>query len=144
MNIAKVGLVALMLCSQSHAVLANQVKEMSLEEKSAKSDLVIIGQVEELDCCASAEGSRMERLAAVRVETSLKGGRKEQVKVRYRSGIAEFDPDCCELGKRYVFFLKLGRDGIYQSVNARFGIYAVGTNGTEVEETKGTEGTGRP
>lgn len=119
MNIAKLTFIAVVLCTQS-TVMANQLKELSLEEKSSASDLVIIGRVESID---TATDNRVERVAAVRIESRLKGSVQGLVKVRYRSGISEFDPDCCDLGERYVFFLRAGHDGVYQSVNGRFGVY---------------------
>ncbi len=119
MNIAKLIFIAVMLCAQS-TVVANQVKELSLEEKSSRSDLVVVGRIERTD----ASGG-VERVALVHVETRLKGASQGLVKVRYRSGISELDPDCCEIGGRYIFFLREGRDGVYQSVNGYFGVYKV-------------------
>ena len=121
MKIVKLTFIVLMLCSQL-AAMALGIKELTLEEKSSRSDLVFIGQAASADAIVK---SRVEQVALVRIETRLKGSAQGLVKVRYRGSISELDADCCDLGKKYIFFLRLGRDGIYESVNGRFGILRI-------------------
>jgi len=107
---------------------ANQVPEMNFDQKVKRSTLVVLGSVENLDCCSSGSSSGMERgIAHVQVVTYLKGRSAARIKVLYKTGIREFDPNCCEIGKRYLFLLTGEKDDIYRSVNGPYGIFEVGT-----------------
>jgi hypothetical protein len=114
----------LVLLVTARDLSANQVTELSLEQKARRSDLVVIGRVE-----STRPGSNRERAfeyARVHVDRVLKGKPPDHLDVLSKGSIAELDPDCCEIGKVYLFFL-MKEKGIkgFESVNGPYGIYPI-------------------
>jgi len=97
---------------------ANQLPRFSLEEKVAQSDVVLIGRV-----VAMRPENRVETYATVKVVEVLKGTVKGNVRFLAKGGISEMEPDCCDVGANYLFFLKKDGSGIYFAVNGRYGVY---------------------
>jgi hypothetical protein len=119
------AIVLLALLFTADDVLANAVPELSLEKKARLSDLVVIGRVESTRPEKVGAGEEYE-YARVHVDRVLKGKPPDQLDVLFRGMVAEFDPDCCEVGKSYLFFLvKQKRIGRFESVNGPFGIYPI-------------------
>ena len=112
--------IALILSAATGAVLANEVREMSLEKKARQSDLVVIGRV----MSTRKEKAKDVTLeyARVRVDKILKGTPPEPLDVLSKDSIAELNPDCCEIGRAYLFFLVKAKQSTFASVNGRFGI----------------------
>jgi hypothetical protein len=116
LSIVFIGLVAV------PSAYANKVLEKSFREKFEESDLIVIGVVREIGLVTDAEYPRTKS-ARVEVEAVLKGEDKKTIFVAYVTGNPEFDPVCCTVDKRYIFFLEGGKLVSYDSVNGRFGIY---------------------
>ncbi len=104
---------------------ANDVRQYSLEKKARLSDVVVAGHV--LSTRTEPPIGGGETYARVRVDAILKGTPGENVEVLTRGMISEFDPDCCVIGKSYLFFLVKLRKGGFESVNGPYGIYPLET-----------------
>lgn len=97
----------------------NVYREIGLQEKVSRSDLVVIGTVSSIskDHCME-----LNSCATVKVLDVLKGDVSGPVRVLFNGEIAEMDPLCCKVGKSYLFFVR--RVGAYyRTVNGPFGIY---------------------
>ncbi|MCY1345293.1 hypothetical protein D9M68_326020 [compost metagenome] len=103
---------------------ANQVAEYSLVEKVRRSDAALVGRVLAL---SKVEASGVEiDYALIRVVVDLKdAGFSGDIKVVYREGVYELEPDCCAVDKSYLMFLRKGEDGFFYSVNGAYGIYKI-------------------
>ena len=105
-------------------LLANDVRELPLEKKARLSDLVVIGRVESTHPEKVVGGEF--QYARVHVDTVLKGKPPDRLDVMYLGMVAEFDPECCVVGKSYLFFLvKERRSERFESVNGPHGIYPI-------------------
>jgi hypothetical protein len=104
--------------------LANQATDLPLQKKVALSDMVFIGTVRQLNYVMSSGGVR-GRTALVHIDTPLKGRQKGDVLVAYDTGDTELEPECCETGGIYLFFLASVPDGRYGTVDGPFGIYKI-------------------
>lgn len=109
-------LIALALVAHS-AAHAFKIEDMGLEKKSSLSHLVVIGRVESV-----SESSGIARLV---VESTLKGLALKAVDFRFDTGIVDNRVDCCRVRQSYLLFLVNEGDGIYRSVNGRFGVYSI-------------------
>jgi hypothetical protein len=117
------GLVAFLLLAAGGNVPANEVRDYGLEKKTHLSDVVVIGHV--VSKSQESVGDLRLELSRVQVDTVLKGTPPDKIDVLSDGSIAEMKPDCCEVGKGYLFFLVKSKDGRFESVNGRFGIYAL-------------------
>jgi hypothetical protein len=108
--------------------VAYAVVELSSEQKVRLSTLVVVGRVTSLRHVAEG-GLRPSHYARVNVETALKGNAPATVELFLEQNIAELESQCCAVGARYLLFLrpiktvKTARTGIYEPVNAKYGIY---------------------
>ena len=109
-----------LLCSS--IVMANQVKEFSLERKVDESDTVFIGRVVSIKT-ESVNGIPGNEYSLVHIQSSLKGRASGTVSLLSKGDIAESDPQCCEVGANYLFFLTNIKDDVYESTNGPFGVY---------------------
>ena len=98
---------------------------LPLDAKARQSDLVIVGRVVRLHVRSSRSVGIEVRTADVVVKATLKGASQETIEVLYRSPIDEYAPDCCEVGKSYVFFLKKMPNGQFESSDSSYGIYPI-------------------
>jgi hypothetical protein len=117
------SLIAFLLLAAGSDVLANEVREFSLEKKAHLSDVVVIGHVVSKSQESVAD-LRLE-FSRIEVDKALKGTPPDRIDVLSNGSIAEMNPDCCEVGKAYLFFLVKRKDNRFESVNGRFGIYAL-------------------
>ena len=101
---------------------ANAVREMPLEEKSRRSDLVVIGTVTSIE---KERCTDVGRCAHLQISSLLKGARRDEVVVLFDGSIAEEDPLCCQVGMTYLLFLAhvKGKGSFFESVNGPFGVY---------------------
>jgi hypothetical protein len=121
---ARGAIVLLVLLVTVGDLSANEVRDISLEKKARQSDLVVIGRV---------ESTRPENLpggtfeyARVHVDQVLKGKPPDRLDVLTKGSITELDPDCCEVGNVYLFFLvKEKWPNRFESVHGRYGIYLI-------------------
>jgi hypothetical protein len=80
-----------------------------------ESDIIIVGHVTGLH---QSESSR-DMYASIKAVYGIKGFR--DVNLIYRTGIRELDPDCCEVGKTYLLFLRRQPNGFFVTVGGRQG-----------------------
>jgi hypothetical protein len=123
MKSSRRGLVAFLLLAAGGDVPANEVREYGLEKKARLSDVVVIGHV--VSKSQEGEGGLRLELSRVQVDKVLKGTLSDGIEVLSKGSISELNPDCCEVGKAYLFFLVKRKDGRFGSVNGRFGIYVL-------------------
>jgi hypothetical protein len=104
---------------------AFEVPEISLVEKINQSSLVAIGRVSAIN----AESCLIYyNCAKVEVSKILKGHSERNIQVRFGGELIELRPNCCDVGKTYMFYLKNGAQGIYESVNPPHGIFEIPTS----------------
>jgi hypothetical protein len=107
------------LVSRANAV---ELPEVSLEDKVARSDIVVIARAEDLGDSVRAKEADAVTLRVLNV---LKGKPSTKITLEHRSGIIEANPLCCVLGATYLMFLKHSSNGAYESVNGAHAIYLV-------------------
>lgn len=115
-----IGLITLAVIGDARA---NEVREMSLENKVRLSAIVVIGSV--ISTKTETVSNIELEYARIRVDTVLKGKVPDSVDVLAKGSISEMDPNCCEVGKTYLFFLVKSRNGKFESANGPFGIYPI-------------------
>src|SRR5262245_41531168 len=103
------------------ASLANDVREISTDEKWARSDIVVVGTVR----LANVPGSPGLEHSTIEVVLRLKGSPPNTITIISDDSVAEFSPVCCVAGASYLLFLQRGEGEVYQSINGPFGIYRV-------------------
>jgi len=96
-------------------LLAVELSKKFIDQMIDESDLIMIGKVEAL----SASDTSADQLARLRGIYGIKG--LADVTLIYRTGIRELDPDCCEVGKTYLFFLRRQPNGLFVTVGGRQG-----------------------
>ena len=121
-NLNHRSLIAFMLAVIPLGSGANQLRAMTLEEKVAKSDVVVVGTVVATAPDSSNSGYSPE-YAKIEVSEILKGMPGKTLNVQYKGPIPEENPSCCLVGKKYLFFLRKIDGSSYVSVNHRLGIY---------------------
>ena len=99
------------------SVGANALTMKTMDQMVQESDVILIGRVVEL-----SHFEKTQSLAIVESISSIKGS--GEIKLIYKTGISELDPNCCELGKRYLFFLRRQPDGYFVTVGGRQGAIA--------------------
>jgi hypothetical protein len=119
--IVRAGALAACLLATARNVGANDVPRYSLEKKVRFSDLVFLGHV--VSIRSEKPNGAGEQFAHVRIDTMLKGAARDYADVLFRGMVAEFDPECCEVGKGYLFLVVKLNDGTFSSVNGPFGVY---------------------
>ena len=127
-------LLSALLLSGSMAA-ANSYREMTLEERVANSELVIVADfIAPAGCPENSErwcgdGGFM---ATYRVRDSLKGKvQNDEIVIQCRSNVAEGSPGACDSG-RYLLFLKRSNAGHWIVVNGPYGALKIcGTDRAE-------------
>lgn len=117
------GVLACVLAfGQGHAY---SVKKWPLERQVSQADLVIIGYVEKTGIRDSNPKYAIE-LAEIKILSILKGVTSDNIKVVIRGAISEDNsPQCCFVGRQYVFVLNRRSDGVFYIVNGPFGVYEI-------------------
>jgi hypothetical protein len=114
----------------------NGLREPTLAEKMARSELVVIGTVNRT---SGRPGLGSDGMATLTVLTTLKGEASEVIIVSTSSTVAELDPRCCEVGATYLMFLRAGSGGRYQSVSGGYGIVRVGGRTDQIQMFEGQQ-----
>ncbi|MCY1364142.1 hypothetical protein D9M69_509350 [compost metagenome] len=127
MHMRRVALVCVFWVVGVHAQ-ANQVVEYSLLEKVRRSDAALVGRVLAL---SKFEASGVEvDYALIRVVVDLDDiALRGDIKLVYREGVDELEPDCCAVDKSYLMFLRKESNGFFYSVNGACGIYKLEGDG---------------
>jgi hypothetical protein len=116
-------------------VEANSVIERPLNERLAEAEVIVVAIA-----VSTARVGGVSSVATLSVESTLKGRPNATVSL-YFGGVAEMDPNCCVVGRRYLLLLKKQRDGAYVSVNGPFGVYALDP---KLDEAKPAAASGPP
>ncbi|MBV6288534.1 hypothetical protein [Pseudomonas aegrilactucae] len=101
---------------------AFQVNEITLDEKVARSELVIIGDV---ISTLRHTGDFGYDVAVITPFTVLKGTVSSDIRVAFNGTLSESRPRCCEKGGRYLFFIAKNPSGDYFSINGPYGIFRI-------------------
>jgi hypothetical protein len=104
------------ILATSGATSANVLRKMSEKEMMQAADIVVTGQL------IAIGFSHNQEFAAVRVESAQKGIPRRPLSVLLNPPIAEEDPACCESGGRYKMYLRRLPNGMYESVDGRYGM----------------------
>ena len=107
-------------CGAANALVLHKMSE---KEMTDAAELVVVGRVIGIRFGRDMPNSDAAvESAAVLVETTQKGVPELPLKVLLGPGIAETRPDCCVTGARYKMYLQRLRNGMYESVDGRYGI----------------------
>ncbi|HJU41067.1 MAG TPA: hypothetical protein VJ724_15970 [Tahibacter sp.] len=119
---APVVYLAVSLLLVSSASQGYSYEEMSLEDKAKASELVLIGQVSTI----FEKGCKSRyTCASLKVVNVVKGVPKGGIFVLFDGPIAEWNPECCEVGVSYLFFLKHLDGNFFSSTDGPYGVYKV-------------------
>ena len=108
-------------CGSANALA---LRKMSEKEMTAAADVVVTGRVIGIGFSHDDpfDPKLVTEFAAVLVESGQKGVPALPLKVMLSPGIAEARPVCCITGARYKMHLLRLRNGMYESVDGRYGI----------------------
>ena len=112
---------AVVACVTCSVAVANSIDRKSFEFNVKVADVVAIGFV----YGHTDDKSLGVKYARVEVEKLLKGVATKEILFISRSRLSELDPDCCEIGKRYLFLLEKLPNGSFRSVNGPYGTYRI-------------------
>lgn len=98
---------------------ANDLIPYSYDERTHRSDVVIIGET--LSPSGSESSTCCDNFAAIKVIRVLKGRASHVVNVFTQNEVIDLDPRCCKIGKTYLFFLSMRARKPYAIVDGRFG-----------------------
>ena len=98
--------------------VANVAVEHPLRERLDEADVVVVATAVSI---SKVDG--YNAWATLGVDFILKGHPGPTIRLRLDSPIAEFSPDCCVVGARYLLLLTLVKDGTYVSVSGPNGVY---------------------
>lgn len=115
-------IITLALMMLSHDAMCYSVKEMDLESKVAKSDLVAIAKVDSVSGEKCGQETSCATITPIKV---LKGQINGEVVVLFGGALSELNPLCCETGSIYLFFIKQDKDGYFETVNGPYGIHKI-------------------
>jgi hypothetical protein len=102
---------------------ANEVTHHDLAKKVSDADFIVLGEVVSIQAVVVSDAITLE-YAVVLPMQNIKGRKQPgQLRVLMSGPISEFDPECCEVGTSYLFFVEHAGDELYRSVNGRYGIY---------------------
>jgi hypothetical protein len=97
---------------------AFKIEDKGLEAKLNQSDVVVLGVIENFDAPS--------KIAEVKVLRTLKGTHKPSIRFLADAGIADMRTNCCKAKEEYLLFLVEYEDGLYWSVNGKFGAVRIG------------------
>lgn len=96
---------AILLCPSSPA---RELREYTLARKVDASDLIFLGEVIALERPKSVMDG-VNAYAVIKVTQPIKGARAgDELNFVVRGAITESDPDCCDVGSKYLFFAVKG------------------------------------
>ncbi len=102
------------------------VQEQPLQTRLQRSDLVVVAIIEATRTISGNQ--RTDRVAVARAIVVVKGVASRKVEFFISSDIAEWELNCCVVGKRYLLFLERTTSGRYEVVNSKFGAYPLDTD----------------
>lgn len=105
------------------ALQGNYLVEQSYDQKLRSSALVIVGRAVGP---SRSTGGPTDQAVDVAVLSTIKGHSSRRIRVYTSSPDVEGDPRCCRTGATYVMFLNRASNGVYESVNGRFGLILIG------------------
>ncbi len=108
---------------------ANDVAELTFDQKVSQADLVVMATVDAVHGQPGSNGSS----ATLSVVRTLKGHAPNSIDAITYSDIAELNPQCCELGATYIMFLVRTPNGGLASVQGRYGMVRIGAPRTHLE-----------
>lgn len=114
-----IGLLAFVLTA---SLSAFEIPKKSLEERVRAADVVFVGKVRRIEQLREGEADGTS-VAVVEVITFMKGDASGDVRFVFHTGIAEEDSDCCVVGRTYVLMLRNVGQGLFASVNGRYGVF---------------------
>ncbi|MBL0028901.1 MAG: hypothetical protein IPO95_07495 [Rhodanobacteraceae bacterium] len=97
---------------------AFKIEDKGLEAKLNQSDVVVLGVIENFDASS--------KIADVKVLQTLKGRHTPSIRFLADAGIADMRTNCCKPREEYLLFLVEYEDGLYWSVNGKFGAVRIG------------------
>ena len=97
-----------------------ELKQQTLEEKVALSELVFIGKIKKIIKNTQDFGYD---LAIVEPIETLKGTPAKDIRITFNGTIPEAQPNCCKTRESYLFFVSKNPKGDYYPVNDRYGVY---------------------
>lgn len=106
--------------------LAFHVSEQSLQARLQRSDLVVVVLIEKI-----SGDKPLDRIAVAKTISVVKGTAPPRVEFYISSNIAEWQLNCCVVGRKYLLFLKRTGSGRYDVVNSKFGAYPLEREKTE-------------
>ena len=109
-------LVAIIGLAVSFTAAAFDYRQMSLDEMTKESDLVVVAQFQKI----SEVGAKMRVVKVLKGDISL-----SNVQLVLNTGFPEADPECCHGGSTYLLFLKSTPRGAWVSSNGRFGVIEI-------------------
>lgn len=101
------------------AVSAISPSGKTVEITVQESDVILVGKVVNL-----SSFEQNQAIARIEPITWIKGS--GEVHFLYRTGIQELDPECCEIGRSYLLFLRRQPDGTFVPVGGKQGVVPVG------------------
>jgi hypothetical protein len=109
----------------SHAAREAEIRAQMFKQ----ADLVFVGKVVRVNCCKDVANERDRRhleFSAARIDIPIKGTREGEVVFSFTSGIIDFQPDCCDEGATYLFYLKaIPGEKWYRSEGGVYSITAI-------------------
>lgn len=114
-------LAAALLLFSAGVARSSYIAELSLEEKAASSDLVVIGWVKSIKPDRRPISNPSVKFVRIATDLLMKGHERHEFTARIGSSIEEADPNCCVVGAVYIFFLKKSGEQ-YEVVNPPFGV----------------------
>lgn len=92
--------------------------KMYAEDMASRADYILVAKVTRI-----YDGQGREKFADIQPLSLIKGSAPKTV--MYTTGISEFDPECCEPGASYLFFLQRTPSGATVVVGGRGGAIRV-------------------
>src|SRR5690242_18178026 len=102
----------------SGALWANAVTEQPFQLRFDNATLVVIAVAS-----STETDSNKSEYSVLKIDSVLKGSAPPTIRVLTKGSIAEFDPQCCTVGSRYLLLLQRVAGGYYVTVNGPFGAY---------------------
>lgn len=105
-------------------VSSNKLIDLGVKENYKRAELVLIGRVSATDVAYRKDFPK-DRAATVEVELIVKGKlRAKTVRVVYYVGNPELSFPCCQVGRKYLFFLRTAQvEGAYFTYDGKHGAF---------------------
>src|SRR6185369_10795718 len=101
-----------------------KLMEYSLEEKIRRADVVAVGYAISDSREIDFRNTR-DRAARFYLASFIKGHGHDEIELLLAGTFSDMVVQCCELGGRYMLFLRRVDDEHYQSINGHFGVMKI-------------------